>query len=167
MQIVFYCEYLWWAQKNTWSFPKYLFITSKHIFVPIDFSEQSHIAQGQSYNLAKHFRSIITLLHIAENSEKEAQSKLDKSALEISTQPGLQAWTMIVKGKWLDQIVRVAEKTNAVAIILGFNSSKGIMELLEKTSCPVITIRGKSHHDGCRNIVLPLDLTLATREKGE
>ena len=31
--------------------------------------------------------------------------------------------------------------------------------------CPVITIKGKDHIEGCDNIILPLDLEKETKEK--
>jgi nucleotide-binding universal stress UspA family protein len=136
-----------------------------NILVPIDFSEQSHIALGQSYNLAKYTGSTITLLHIYRSSEQDAQGRLDKLAQEVSTQSGLKANTMIVKGKMHEQIIKVAEKINAIVIIMGFNSSKGMIKIIERSACPVITIKGKDHHNGCKHIVLPLDMTDATREK--
>lgn len=144
---------------------KQLTMSQSNILIPIDFSEQSHIALGQSYNLAKFTGSTITLLHVSDSSEQDAQSKLDKLAKEVSTKSGLPANTMIVKGKVHEQILKAAEKINAIVIIMGFNSLKGIMKILERSACPVITIKGKDHHNGCRHIVLPLDLTEATREK--
>ena len=33
------------------------------------------------------------------------------------------------------------------------------------SKCPVITIKGKDHRDGCENIILPLDLEKQTKEK--
>src|ERR1035437_5683622 len=140
-------------------------MSHNHILVPIDFSEESLVALGQSYNLARFTGSVITLLHVADGSEQDAQGKLDKLAEEVSMQSGLKANTVIVKGKVHDQILKTAEKINAIVIILGFKSLKGIMKLLERSACPVITIKGKEHHNGCKNIVLPWDLTEATREK--
>ena len=140
-------------------------MSQNNILVPIDFSEESHIALGQSYNLAKYTGSTITLLHIFDSSEQDAQGKLDKLAEEVSTQSGLKANVMIVKGKMHEQIIKVAEKINAIVIIMGYNSSKGMMKIIERSACPVITIKGKDHHNGCKHIVLPLDLTEATREK--
>lgn len=140
-------------------------MSQNNILVPIDFSEESHIALGQSYNLARYTGSTITLLHIYNSSEKDAQNRLDKLAEEILTKSGLKAKTMIVKGKLHEQIIKVAEEINAIVIIMGFNSLKGIMKILVRSACPVITIKGKDHHNGCKHIVLPLDLTEATREK--
>jgi nucleotide-binding universal stress UspA family protein len=45
--------------------------------------------------------------------------------------------------------------------VLGANSSR----VLRSAKCPVITINGKHHYDGCRNILLPLDLTAESRQK--
>lgn len=140
-------------------------MSQNNILVPIDFSEQSLVALEQSYNLARSTASTITLLHVTDGVEQDAQSKLDKLAKEVSTQSGLQANTMIVKGKAYEQIIKAAEKINAILIVMGFKSSKEVMKLIERSACPVITIHGKTHRNGCKNIVLPLDLTEATREK--
>jgi nucleotide-binding universal stress UspA family protein len=45
--------------------------------------------------------------------------------------------------------------------IVGASASKMIREC----ACPVISIRGKEHKDGCENILLPLDLSRESREK--
>lgn len=140
-------------------------MSKSNILVPIDFSEQSLIALGQSYNLAKHTESTITLLHINDGSEKDAKARLDKLAQDVSSKSGLPANTMIVKGGLYQQVVKVAEQISAIAIIIGFNASKDVKKLIKNSPCPVITIKGKNHRNGCENIVLPLDLTKETREK--
>jgi nucleotide-binding universal stress UspA family protein len=56
---------------------------------------------------------------------------------------------------------------------MGTNGSKGLkkfigsnaLRVIRESPCPVITIKGKKHRIGCKNIVLPLDLTKETREK--
>jgi nucleotide-binding universal stress UspA family protein len=45
--------------------------------------------------------------------------------------------------------------------VLGANSSR----VLRSTKCPVISINARHHYDGCRNILLPLDLTTESRQK--
>jgi len=49
---------------------------------------------------------------------------------------------------------------NAVGV-MGANSSR----VLRSTKCPVITINARHHYNGCRNILLPLDLTMDSRQK--
>ena len=140
-------------------------MSKNNILVPIDFSEQSLIALGQSYNLARYTGSTITLLYVNDGSVKDAQSRLDKLAEGVLAKSGLHAITMVVKGSVYQAVVKTAETINAIFIVMGFDSSKGVMKLIRNSPCPVITIKGKEHHDGCENIILPLDLTKETREK--
>lgn len=140
-------------------------MSKSNILALIDLSEQSLIALGQSYNLARFTDSTITLLHVVEGKETDVKEKLEKLAQETSAQSGLQVKTMIVKGTMYSQAIKVAEQINAIAIILGFKTSKGVGKLIKNSPCPVITIKGTNHRNGCENIVLPLDLTKETREK--
>jgi nucleotide-binding universal stress UspA family protein len=136
-----------------------------NILVPIDFSEQSHVALGQSYNLAKHTNSTIVLLYVNDGSEKDPQPKLDALGQEVAVKSGLPARTMIVKGNVYKQILKVAEQVDAAFIVIGYSSSDVVKKLLKRSPCPLITIKGKDHRNGCENIVLPLDLTKETRQK--
>lgn len=158
------------------------------ILVPIDFSEQSLIALSQSYNLAREYNAEILLLYVIEESgflsfatakqltdhKKEVQKKLDKLAEDTEKKSKVKVDTMIAKGKAYEKIIEVADMTDALMIIMGCNSRKKLQKLfigsnalrvVREASCPVITIKGKTHREGCKNIVLPLDLTKETRDK--
>jgi nucleotide-binding universal stress UspA family protein len=140
-------------------------MSKNNIIVPIDFSEQSQVALGQSYNLAKFTESTIVLLHVNDGKEKDARAKLDALAEEVLSQSGLEAKTLILKGNVYKQILKTAEDMEATAIVIGYSFSSIVMKLIKRSPCPVITIKGKDHHNGCNNIVLPLDLSKETREK--
>ena len=158
------------------------------ILVPIDFSEQSLIALGQSYNLAREYKAEILLLYVMEDGgllniatakqvsdmKKDIQKKLDKLAEDTQKKSGIHVDTMIAKGKAYEKIIEVADMTNALMIIMGCSSRKKLQKLfigsnalrvVREATCPVITIKGKAHREGCKNIVLPLDLTKETRDK--
>ncbi len=156
------------------------------ILVPIDFSEQSLIALGQSYNLAREYNAEILLLYVIEeggilttakqiaDAKKEIQKKLDKLAEDTEKKSGVHVDTMIARGKAYEKIIEVADLTSALMVIMGSSSRKGLKKLfigsnalrvVREANCPVITIKGKSHREGCKNIVLPLDLTKETRDK--
>ncbi len=158
------------------------------ILVPIDFSEQSLIALGQSYNLAREYKAEILLLYVIEEGgflnlatakqmsdmKKDVQKKLDKLAEETQKKSGRKVDTMIAKGKVYEKIIEVADMTNALMIIMGCSSKKklqkffigsNVLRVVREATCPVITIKGKAHREGCKNIVLPLDLTKETRDK--
>lgn len=158
------------------------------ILVPFDFSEQSEIALEQSYNLSRMLKASITLLYVMEESSVKKlfskgddeelkagiQEKLNEFAEVATAKTGVKANTLIAKGKVYEKIVELAEMLNAVMIIMGCNDSSGLkkkfigsnaLRVVKEAKVPVITIKGKHHRDGCRNIVLPLDLTKETKDK--
>jgi len=81
---------------------------------------------------------------------------------------------LVAKGKVYNQINEVAEMISADLIIMGTDGSTGkakkIMgsnaeRVVRLAHCPVVTIKGKDHREGCENIILPLDLEKQTKEK--
>ena len=81
---------------------------------------------------------------------------------------------MVSKGKIYAKINEVSEMISADLIVMGTNGSQGksstiigsnAEKVVRLSKCPVITIKGKSHRDGCENIILPLDLEKETKEK--
>ncbi|REJ80372.1 MAG: universal stress protein [Bacteroidetes bacterium] len=161
--------------------------SKNHILVPIDFSEQSMIALGQSYNLARLSKADLTLIYVIEESfqlpffsknedkslEKKIQKELTKLAEETSQKAGLFVHTLIAKGKVYEEIQKAAKKLKCSFIVMGTNGSVGLkkfigsnaLRVVREAPCPVITIKGKKHRPGCKHIVLPLDLSKETKEK--
>lgn len=159
------------------------------ILVPVDFSEQSLIALDQSYNLAKEYNAEITLLYVIEDNSllaklfsveqhetlrSDIQKKLDELATDVEQKRQLKVNTLVGRGVVYEKIAEVAELINATMIIMGTNGEQGFkrrfigsnaLRVTRESTIPVITIRGKHHRNGCKNIVLPLDLTKETREK--
>lgn len=164
--------------------------STKTILVPIDFSEQSLVALGQSYNLAKEYKAEIVLAHVMEDTggisrffskeqdkeiEKNIRINLKKLADDVEKKSNVKTSIRIPRGKAYDQIVKLAETLPAIFIIMGCDSNPSkakkrfigstALRVVRESTVPVITIRGKQHRDGCRNIVLPLDMTKETKEK--
>lgn len=163
--------------------------SANKILVPIDFSEQSLIALEQSYNLAKGLKAEITLLYIIEDTgllskyfsnkqqdsiKKSIQEQLDKLAADVHKKTKVKINTLVGKGSVYLKINEVAELINAKMVIMGaFGDSKrkkrfigsNALGVVRESKIPVITINGKVHRNGCKNIVLPLDLSKETREK--
>jgi nucleotide-binding universal stress UspA family protein len=166
---------------------------SNHIVVPVDFSEQSRVALGQTYNLARATSSDITLVYVIDEtllesvlnlfSNHEAQETLLRAGIEARLKTlaeesrkdsGLDIKIRIEKGKIYEQIVKVAEELRAAFIIMGTAGERTLakkfigsnaIRVINEAHCPVITIKGREHRKGCRTIVLPLDLTRETKEK--
>ena len=159
------------------------------ILVPIGFSDQSMTALGQAFNLARIKNSVVVLLSVIEeqsmieslflddNSYKlkqQVKEKLAGIASEYSVKYDIEVDTMVAKGKIYEQINDVAEMISADLIVMGTNGTNGGLKKLIGSNaervvrlayCPVITIKGKNHRDGCKNIILPLDLEKQTKEK--
>lgn len=143
------------------------------ILVPIDSTEQTIIALGQSYNLARLTNSKIVLLSVDEGNPPFVQKQLDELAKETSAKAGVPVETMVRKGNVYEEINKVADVINPLFVMIGLSSKitlgkiigKNAFKMVRESKHPVITIRGKVHRDGCKTILLPLDLTKETREK--
>lgn len=164
-------------------------MSKKKILVPVDFSDQSIIAMDQSYNLARKFKAELTLLYVIEDNgfvskffskdqddeiKKQVESNLTKLASDVEKKTGIHVETMVARGSVYDKIVEVADMINAVFVIMGTNGGAGLrkkfigsntLRVVREANVPIISIRGRHHRDGLKNIVLPLDLTKETREK--
>lgn len=162
------------------------------ILVPFDFNKQSELALEQAVNLAKHTNSKITLLYVtefpgfltslfADGKDEEMLEKindhLDSIAARISLRSGVDVEATMQKCRIYTTINKVADEIKANYIVMGTRSSDGndperkrmlganTSRVIRAASCPVITISGESHYEGCRSILLPLDLTKETKQK--
>ena len=164
-------------------------MSASKILVPIDFYEQSMVALGQAVNLAKIKKSVIVLLSVikeqsimqtlftddtSDELKVKLKEKLDSIALEYSKKHGINVDAMVSKGKIYEQINEVAEMISADLIVMGTNGSQGrsskiigsnAERVVRLSKCPVITIKGKDHRNGCENIILPIDLEKETKQK--
>jgi nucleotide-binding universal stress UspA family protein len=162
------------------------------ILVPVDFEPQSLIALEQSYNLARLLPAEIVLLYVYDppagirslfgaSYDEEILEKLDQRfnslLARVRAETGLQVSTILETGQVYSKILETANKIQAQFIIMGTHSQPdlpgneaGVLganssRVLRSTKCPVITINARHHYDGCRNILLPLDLTAESRQK--
>jgi nucleotide-binding universal stress UspA family protein len=160
-----------------------------HILVPIDFSEQSKIALGQSLNIARLSKASVTLIYVIEQHfhlpfskkvvedkalTKNIQKELKRLADENTSMTGVKTDTLIARGKVYEEIQNAAKKLKSSFIIMGTNGAgdglkrfigSNALRVIRESPCPVITIKGKKHRPGCKTILLPLDLTKETKEK--
>ncbi len=162
------------------------------ILVPYDFNHQSDLALEQAINLARHSKCNIVLLYVNEsqgflsslfsdNRDEEMLEKindqLDSVAARLSLRSGIEIKATLHNGRIYSTINKVAEEIGARYIVMGTRSTDGAdperkrmlgantSRVIRSASCPVITISGSSHYEGCRSILLPMDLTKETRQK--
>jgi nucleotide-binding universal stress UspA family protein len=164
-------------------------MSANKILVPIGFSEQSLLALGQAFNLAKIKNSDVVLLSVVKEQsimqslfvddltdqlKLKVKQKLNELAKQYGDKFGVSVDTMVSKGKIYEQINEVSELISADLIVMGTNGSQGnkskligsnAEKVVRLSKCPVITIKGKNNRIGCENIILPLDLERQTKEK--
>jgi nucleotide-binding universal stress UspA family protein len=163
--------------------------TVEKIVVPVDFGEQSMIALEQAGHLAKMINAEVTLIYVLEGASllgrilssqqdeavrKEIDDKLDELCESVEKTHGVKCTKVVAHGSVYDKVAEVAEMINATFIVMGTNGAENLrkrfigsnaLRVVRESKVPVITIKGKHHRDGCKNIVVPLDLTKETREK--
>ncbi|MEE2930922.1 MAG: universal stress protein [Bacteroidota bacterium] len=164
-------------------------VSTNKILVPIGFSDQSIIALNQALNLARIKKSKLVLFSVIEESSiieslfldnkkndfQEAIKDKLNNILESVDSDDIDIEIMIGNGKVYEEIHNVANMISPNLIIMGTNGArKGVIRrfigsnaerVIRSANCPVITIKGQKHRDGCKNIVLPLDLEKQTKEK--
>ena len=164
-------------------------MSANKILVPIGFSEQSILALGQAFNLAKIKNSDVVLLSVVKEQsimqslfvddltdqlKLKVKQKLNELAKQYGDKFGVSVDTMVSKGKIYEQINEVSDLISADLIVMGTNGSQGnkskligsnAEKVVRLSKCPVITIKGKDNRIGCENIILPLDLERQTKEK--
>ena len=161
------------------------------ILIPVDFENQSLLAIEQSFSLAHTILAEITLLYVHEPSgifssifsddqKSEILIVIDERLAEIAGKAalssGIKVNYRIEKGKIYSKIIEVAKEINAQFIVMGTHGSEqegeqgkrigtNTSKVVRTSKCPVITMNGNHVHSGCRNILLPLDLTIESRQK--
>lgn len=156
------------------------------LLVPVDFEKPSLTALDQTYNLARLLKMEIYLLYVHEETGifsrffpdeqsaeilKKIREKLEALANTVRENAGVKVHALVEKGKPHDLILQKAKELNALMIFMGTtNADEEIVgvtthKVVRTSKCPVITVRSDNYHDGCRTILLPLDLTTESRQK--
>jgi nucleotide-binding universal stress UspA family protein len=165
----------------------------QRILIPTDFSDTANLALEHAVKMAKLLDSEITLLHVVstfsfrvnlpEIDLDEAQNaklsgaigaRLAEYAEDIKQKHGIKVNTLITYGRIREEVVRVAEDTDADIIILGTHGVSGIREffmgsnafrIVSEASCPVLSVQQSAQQVGFNHIVVPIDNSFHSREK--
>lgn len=164
--------------------------TKNQILVPIDFSEVAEAAIEHAAQVAKSFDNEINLLHIIEDhffgnlfGSKSGRdelileainSRLDKVAKELSDKHNVVVKTHVKEGRIYRTIVETADELNCDSIIMGTNGAHGIEHIIgsnasrviRHANVPVVIVKEKDFNvEGYKNIVMPIDLTVESKQK--
>ncbi len=159
----------------------------KTIIVPLDFSNESLDGLNMALILAKKTGANVQMIHVigknintnSEQLEKENQlatGKFEEILQKCKAVGNLNcALNYIIKeGKIFSEISNLAEKFEDSLIVLSTHGQSGFEELfiggnaykiISHSKVPVITVRKSRISSNIDRIILPLDITLQTREK--
>jgi nucleotide-binding universal stress UspA family protein len=162
------------------------------ILVPIDFSKTGNLALEHASFMARLFKAELYLLHAVEISdsvwsiyepsilkdikdiEDAAAGELQKLAIRVKKEHGVQVKTICVVEKAITAIMRTVKKNKIDLVIMGTHGANGFNEFFVGSNahktvtacpCPVITVQTHAKKIGFTNIVLPIDDALHSREK--
>lgn len=162
------------------------------ILVPTDFSEVANNALDHAIQVAKVFGNDVCILHIFEdsfissiwgqrNSYRDGlvgqmlSDKMSKLVAEIKEQHGVTAKSEIRSGKIYSTIIDfVEEEENDIeSVIMGTNGAEGLSQIvgsnasrvISECSVPVVVVKEKQYGNGYNNIVMPIDLTMESKQK--
>jgi len=142
------------------------------ILVPIDFSEISLSALDHAKAMATKYNNEITLLHIEDDTAK-AENRLLEIAENIKKECNIVVNTLFKSGKVNETISQVAEVGNYDSIIMGSGGSSGMQlfmgsnasKVIRSVKIPVIVIKEGHQFDGYSKIVMPVDLSVESKQK--
>ncbi len=162
------------------------------LLVPTDFSTVAENALDHAVQIAKSFDNELCIMHIFEdsfigniwgqkNSYKEGmvgqmlQEKLDRIVEDLYKNHGVKARSVIETGRIYSAIVEYAEDeaNNIESIIMGTQGAAGIEQLvgsnasrvIASSPVPVVVVKEKQYGQGYKDIVMPIDLTMESKQK--
>lgn len=148
------------------------------ILIPVDFSIQSYHAVKAIYNLARYTKSSLVLAQFLPlQGGTERKDDLEALAASTRAETGFEVNTRIERGEMIyDSINKVAEEIEASIIVMVvddhasfktgiFGPKNTFSKFLINSFCHVLTLRSMELRDGCKNLIMPFDLTPESREK--
>jgi nucleotide-binding universal stress UspA family protein len=121
------------------------------VLVPIDFSPASTVALNCAISCARQFRANLTLLHVLESREEDAdQAHLKLSALVASEdQDDLSMQTLAIYGRAQEQIPATLHEQHADLVVMGTHGRRFIdrsligsvtLSILRQIAVPILTV---------------------------
>jgi nucleotide-binding universal stress UspA family protein len=154
------------------------------VLVPTDFSEVAEFATRHAAGICKMQNYSLMLLHIINKDTKSYLKKekltgdaiherLEKITKEISTQYGIPCDFIAKEGSIFSTISKVAKELGVNILTMGTHGKVGVqhivgsyaLKVIESSPAPVIVVQKRDFRDGYRNIVMPIDDTIESKQK--
>jgi len=133
-----------------------------------------HVIEGASFHTITDASQVAGMDHQHALAVEGAFNRMQSIAKAQNTHDrDIEYSYVVASGKAYKKIAETAEEMRADIIVMGTHGSSGIQafagsnasRLIQISPCPVVVIKQKPAKKGCDNIVLPLDLTMETKQK--
>ena len=159
------------------------------VLLTVDLDDKTLVRLERSYVNLKDLAGRVVLLYVLENLQhisseedkkamvKEKDTLLNKLAEDIRSKTGAEVRPVMQKGKAAEEILNAAESYNADLIIMSTHTHPeedhtqkhtiGVTtsRVVRESKVPVFTFNSNVHLKRIKKILLPLDLTVETRQK--
>lgn len=157
------------------------------IIVGTDFSKGSYVALELAVDIANKMKADIQLVWVCREkmlytddqnnyvrnlATQKMEDLCEKYQAKLS---GTKIESFIMHGKVAPVIASMAQKANALMIVIGTNGASGFekywmgstaVRIVQEATCPVLSIReGFNFHKDLERILVPLNMTVNSRQK--
>ncbi len=165
----------------------------KKILIPIDFSETSLLAIEHAAFAAQLYKADLVLLHVVEkywekfsvitpeiqvdvpvDFMESIEKKLEEMAGDIRSKYGVKSDCITAVGSIFSEVMNISKEKEVDLIVMGTHGASGIAEffigsntykVVTKAPCPVLSVQGTTTKFGYKDILLPIDDSMHSRQK--
>jgi len=163
------------------------------ILIPIDFSATSLLAIEHAAFTAQLYKADLVLLHVVEKYWQKfsiitpeiqvtvpedfmlsIEKKLEEVAEDIRVKYGVKSECVTSNGNIFSEILTISKEKSVDLVVMGTHGVSGIAEffigsntykVVTQSVCPVLSVQGNTNHFGYKNILLPIDDSMHSRQK--
>lgn len=163
------------------------------ILIPIDFSETSLLAIEHAAFAAQLFKGELVLLHVVEkhwekfavvapemrieapsNMTQAIEKKLEDLAASIRTKYGVKSTCITSDGNIFTEVLNISKEHKVDMLVMGTHGTSGFVEffvgsntykVVSQSEVPVLSVQASSQKLGYKNILLPIDNSVHSRQK--
>lgn len=138
-----------------------------NIIIPVDFTKAAEKAAEFAIQLNAEFHARLTFLHIieSEDSRVAATALLSEFVNKLSL-GSYESEQLIVKGKFLEDIGKIADASNADLVVMGTHGERGMqkvfgsyaLKVVESSKRPLFIVQEESQFHDIKTIVQTIDL---------
>lgn len=138
-----------------------------NIIIPVDFTKAAEKAAEFAIQLNAKFHARLTFLHIieSEDSRVAATALLSEFVNKLSL-GSYESEQLIVKGKFLEDIGKIADASNADLVVMGTHGERGMqkvfgsyaLKVVESSKRPLFIVQEESQFHDIKTIVQTIDL---------